>query len=266
MFSARPWRLLLAILLVAPLLRPTIARSRPATACLSLFAGGQSPALLNSKLGQETHLLCFQAFAVLDSGITRGPLWSAEHLTNAAIDGARDTPRRNAFHPEDALPRGGRAELSDYARSGYDRGHMAPSGDMPDAEAQQQSFSLANVVPQAPQLNRRLWERIESAVREDVEANGPLYIVTGPVFQGSDLQSLNGRVLVPTSTFKAIYDPAEGGAGAYVCTNTNQPACQTVSIAELAGLTGIDPFPAVPASVKATTMRLPPPRSHRYRH
>ncbi len=68
-----------------------------------------------------------------------------------------------------------------------------------------------------------------------------LYVVTGPVFQGSDLQELNGRVLVPTSTFKAIYDPAEREAGAYVCTNTNRPECQTVSIAELARLTGVDP-------------------------
>ncbi|MBV9750438.1 MAG: DNA/RNA non-specific endonuclease, partial [Acetobacteraceae bacterium] len=64
----------------------------------------------------------------------------------------------------------------------------------------------------------------------------------------------------PTSTYKAIYDPAQGGAGAYICTNTNEPECRVVSVAQLAGLTGIDPFPAVPESVKETALRLPQPR------
>jgi endonuclease G, mitochondrial len=263
---ARLWRLLLAILLAAPALRPAMGWSRPATGCPGLFAGGQPPALLNPRLGQRTRLLCFGAFAALASGATRGPLWSAERLTAGAVGRARETPRRNAFHPEAALPPEDRAELADYARSGYDRGHMAPSGDMPDPAAQQQSFSLANVVPQTPQLNRRAWERIESAVRERAAGDGPLYVVTGPVFQGGDLQALNGRVLVPTSTFKAVYDPARGAAGAYVCTNTARPECRTVSIAELEGLTGVDPFPAAPAGVKATLARLPQPRPYWPRH
>jgi endonuclease G len=50
-----------------------------------------------------------------------------------------------------------------------------------------------------------------------------------------------------------------------VCTNTNEPACQVVSIAQLASLTGIDPFPAVPDGVKETAMRLPQPRARRSR-
>ena len=143
--------------------------------------------------------------------------------------------------------------------------HMTPSGDMPDGRAQEQSFSLANMVPQAPKLNRGVWERIESAVRRLARREGELYVVTGPVFEGANLQALQGRVLVPTSTYKAVYDPAAGTAGAYVCTNTNEPECRVISVAELARLTGIDPFPAVPDGVKATAAHLPLPRAPRGR-
>jgi len=265
MFAARSWCLLLALLLIAPVSRSTLARSRTPTACPSLFVGGQPPALLNGKLAQKTRLLCFEAFAVLASGVTRGPLWSAERLTAATIRDARRTPRKGTFHAESALTRGDRAELSDYARSGYDRGHMAPSGDMPDPRSLQQSFSLANVLPQAPELNRRAWQIIESAVRDYAAAHGLVYVVTGPVFQGSGLQALNGRVLVPTSTYKAIYDPDSGAAGAYICSNAEQPECRTASVTNVERLSGVDPFPAVPARVKAAMMAMPPLRPDRSR-
>ena len=255
-----------AVLAVVALLLPiAAARAEDRVLCPALFAGGQPPALLNSRLAQRTHGLCYNAFAVLDSGITRGPLWSAEHPTAASLQAARDQPRVNLFHPEDALPPEDRAELADYARSGYDRGHMTPSGDMPAPESQAQSFSLANMVPQTPQLNRGIWERIESAVRRLARREGELYVVTGPVFQGADLKALQGRVLVPTSTYKAVYDPVTDAAGAYVCTNTNEPECWVVSVADLAQVIGIDPFPALPGDVKAIAAPLSPPSAHRPR-
>ena len=107
-----------------------------APACPQLFAGGQPPALLNPKLGQRTTLLCNDAYAALASGVTRGALWSAEHPTAASVDAARDTPREGQFHVEDRLPPGDQARLEDYRRSGFDCGHMTPSGDMPDAQSQ----------------------------------------------------------------------------------------------------------------------------------
>ena len=46
---------------------------------------------------------------------------------------------------------------------------MTPSGDMPDEAAQQERFSLANIVPQTPELNRGIWERIERRVQASSE-------------------------------------------------------------------------------------------------
>jgi endonuclease G, mitochondrial len=257
----RDMRLCFAFLALLSILSPAPgAHAADAVLCPGLFAGGQPPALLNPKLASRTHGLCYDAYAVLASGVTRGPLWSAEHPTRASLEAARGTRRVNLFHTEDALPPGDRAELTDYLRSGYDRGHMTPSGDMPTIRAQQQSFSLANVVPQASVLNRGLWEHIESTTRRRAERAGELYVVTGPVFQGGELQQIGAGVLVPPATFKAIYDPQMNTAGAYVCANTDQPECCTVSVTELALMTGIDPFPAVAPEIKAAVPRLPLPR------
>src|SRR3954469_23883461 len=189
------------------------ALAQPA-ACPQFFPGGQAPALTNSRLAQRTTLLCNDAYAVLASGVTHGAIWSAERLTMASVTAARDTVRASVFYSDPRLPPADQAQLEDYRRSGYDRGHMTPSGDMPDWEAQQQSFSLANMVPQTSQLNRGIWERIETAVRDLAAREGELYVVTGPAFQGQQLQSIGpSAVLVPSATWKAVYSPEGGGAG-----------------------------------------------------
>ena len=250
----------LALALLAP-----VAALAQAPACLRFFPGGEAPALVNARLAQRTTLLCNDAYAVLASGVTHGALWSAEHPTTASLEAARGTPREGQFHPEGRLPWADQAQLDDYRRSGYDRGHMTPSGDMPDEAAQQQTFSLANMVPQTAALNRGVWEGIESAVRDLAVREGELYVVTGPVFEGQELKSVGpDGVLVPSSTWKAVYDPRAGGAGAYVCTNTVTPSCDVVSVAALVRLTGVDPFPALPARVKDTVTTLPAPQDSPY--
>lgn len=239
----------------------TPADRRPAeAACPEHFARGRAPVPLNPRLAAGTRMLCYQAFAVLHSALTRTPLWAAEHLTAERVHAARQTPRDSEFHADPDLPDEERAELADYARSGYDRGHLAPSGDMPTPEAQQESFTLANMTPQAPELNRVLWEGIESAVRTLATRRRDLYVVTGPIFQGERLQALRGRVVVPTHLFKAVLDTRRGRAGAYVATNTEVPEWRAVSMAELAELTGLDVFPALSPRAKQEALPLPDPK------
>ena len=224
----------------APALKSAVPPPAVATACPQDFHAGQSPRVFNPKVAADTHPLCLSGFATLFSGVTRTPVYSAEHLTAARIDAARSMVRVNTFHPEAQLPIEVRSELSDYRRSGYDRGHMAPNGDMGDEASQRDSFSLANMIPQDHDDNVRLWEAIEEATRNTAAADGEVYVVTGPLYQGADITALQGRVYVPTGIWKAVYDPIPAIAGAYVADNRPGWEYRRISIADLTKLTGVD--------------------------
>jgi endonuclease G, mitochondrial len=163
------------------------------TDCPQHYFGGQAPDFLNEKLATKTQQVCYSGYGLIHSGVTRTPLTSAEHLTRERVT-APHLERKNEFHADPNIPATDRAELDDYKRSGYDRGHMALSGDMVDEKSQYESFSLANMVPQDSDNNRHLWEGIESTVRDLAKRRGELFIVTGPIFIGSDLKRINGRV------------------------------------------------------------------------
>jgi len=251
--------LLLALACLTSLLTPlTTGAQNPA--CQQHFFGGKAPSFTRASLQQSTAGLCYEAFAIMHSGVSRTPLWSAEKLTRASIAAAREVRRKDAFHAEEALPPSVRAELSDYARSGYDRGHMAPAADMPTEEAQHQSFSLANIVPQDRENNQRLWSAIEGATRHLANQRGEIFVITGPLFEGERIQRINGRVFVPTHVFKAIYDPEKKEGAAWLAPNAAGDVYEVISLAELEKRAGINLFPAVPDSVKTQVMPLPEPR------
>lgn len=226
-------------------------------ACASFYSSGATPALVNPKLAVSTRPLCFRAFAILHSGVTRTPLYVAEHLTRASVDAARAlNTRDNRFHPEERLPLAERGELSDYRGSGFDRGHMAPSGDMGSEQDDYESFSIANIVPQDAMLNRNGWADLEGYVRNLTGKLGDTYVVTGPSFAGGSLKRLNGRILVPSHVWKAIYVPGQG-AGAWIATNDHSSKWEVVSIAMLAARTGIDPFPKLDDAAKGKVPAFP---------
>ncbi|HEY3488613.1 MAG TPA: DNA/RNA non-specific endonuclease [Candidatus Deferrimicrobiaceae bacterium] len=253
----------------AALLGLLIAGALPAfagrPACPEHYFQGISPDITNPKMMKDFRELCFDGFGVMHSGITRTPLWSAEHLTRDALSSAEGLVRVNSFHPEGRLPAGSRAELRDYARSGYDRGHMAPNGDMPDKPSQHESFSLANIVPQDPESNRGIWQKIESSVRTLAKKRGELFVLTGPLFRGAQLKRIGERVMVPSHLYKIVLDPKNGRAGAYLVENAPTSEYATMSIAELESIAGIDFFPGMPASVKKAKPDLPKPSRNRGR-
>jgi len=248
--------------LVLALSALVVPLSAAATACPQHFVNGQPPAIVQAKLKVRTQELCFISYAVLHSGVSRTPLYTAEHLQRENLLLAKKLSRKDSFHAESALPPSDRAELSDYQRSGYDRGHMAPNADMPTREAQYESFSLANMVPQVHANNAGVWAGIESAARNLAMQEGEVYVVSGPAFVGSNVNKI-GNVLVPTHLWKAIYSPKQQRAGAYLITNDESKDYSAMSITDLEKMVGLNVWPSLPVRVREAGMDLPKPESQR---
>jgi endonuclease G len=229
-----------------------------ATGCPQFYAAGQPPEIQTARLKARTREICFSAFAVMHSGVSRTPVWTAERLERRKLQAARQVERRDVFHAEQSLPPKDRAELSDYARSGYDRGHMAPSADMPSRRAQAQSFSLANMVPQVPQNNQGIWAGMEMAVRDLANAQGEVYVLSGPAYLGDRIGRV-GNVLVPTHLWKVVYLPRTGQAGAYFIPNQATTEYSALSVTQLEKIVGLSLLPGLSRAVRDTAMRLPDP-------
>lgn len=244
--------LITSIILAAALLAAT-------TECNGIYYANEAPDILNTKLNSKIQELCYSSFAVIHSGVSRTPLWSAEHLTKEGLQ--HKTKRTNDFHVEEQLNIDERSELTDYSHSGYDRGHMAPSADMPNKTAQNECFTLANMVPQNSDNNRGIWTSIEESTRQLTNLKGELYVITGPLFLGSSIQRIKGRVLIPTKIYKAIYDPSSGKGAAYLVDNASGSDYEVISIGELEQISGVRLFPQMRVSSKQTAMDLPDPET-----
>lgn len=114
--------------------------------------------------------------------------------------------RTDDFRPDTSI-RTGSSELSDYRGSGFDRGHLAPAGDMTwDLQAMSESFLMSNMSPQLPGFNQGIWRRLEEQVRDWAIEKESIYVITGPVL--SSIRSTIGEngVGVPDHYFKVLVD------------------------------------------------------------
>ena len=235
----------------------TSAHANDFSQCSQSFYGGIYPEFINTKLSDKTQALCMDGFAVMYSGVSRTPLWSAEYLDRTRLEQAKQIDREDSFHEESRLPKSMRASLSDYSGSGYDRGHLSPNGDMATRSQQYDSFSLANIAPQSPRNNRYIWRNIESATRYLTQQYGEAYTVTGVAFTEKKTKQLADRVLVPSHFFKAVYIPAINQAGVYYAPNDESERLEVISVDELADKIGIDVLPVLDAKTKAQAFDLP---------
>ncbi len=148
------------------------------------------------------------------------PNWVSWELSSAYLGSA---PRQNDYRTDNTLPAGmPQATLADYSGSGWDRGHMCPSGDRTKTtSANSQTFYLSNMVPQAGNNNGGPWDDLEAYSRALSGQGKGLYVISGGVFSSSSGTIGNGGD-VPDATFKVVVVLDQPGQGAASVTSSTR--------------------------------------------
>ena len=159
-------------------------------------------------------VLCRTGYAVGYNYQTKNADWVAYHVTKESVNA--QFKRSNNFKVDSELPEYAQSTLSDYSKSGYDRGHLAPSAAMDfSQESMQESFLLSNMSPQLPGFNRVGWRLLEEHVRDLANEYHELYVVTGPIYEGNEASIGNG-VVIPSAFYKVVLDPYYNDAIAFI--------------------------------------------------
>jgi endonuclease G len=184
------------------------ARSVNLTINLTIDApiAGEDPLILGNPTNATTnvanennYLMTKAQYSLSYSRATATPNWVAWRLDSSWIGTA---PRQDDYRPDPALPAAWYHVLdTDYSGSGYDRGHMCPSGDrtrsIPDNSA---TFLMTNFIPQLSANNQGPWNDFENYLRSVANSGNEIYIFSGGTGNAGTIA--NGQIVVPAITWK----------------------------------------------------------------
>jgi len=127
------------------------------------------------------------------------------------LDGDRvnavNIKKRNSFYTEKNLPKKYRSHTKDYTRSGYDRGHLANDASFDyDKKVVRKTYSMANIIPQAPNVNRRTWLKSEKLERNIAVKLGSVNVLNGVIYSDNPKRIGRNKIAVPSAFWKMIFN------------------------------------------------------------
>jgi endonuclease G len=193
---------LISLLLVLTTQQAVAAPPRPMQLCVGDAVYG-----FPSGKKSDTTQLCRTGYSTEYDNQAKIPIWGAYLLTPIETTGcfARTATYTTDLH----LPVENRSTPKDYAKSGYDTGHMVNDGDMRwSYESEAESFLLSNMTPQLPGFNRGIWKKLEESTRGwTLNRKHPMQIYVGPIYdRDRDLRVGKDQVTVPHGFWKIIID------------------------------------------------------------
>lgn len=220
-----------------------------------VFGAGLPKRLPGCKAPDDLVVLNKRGFAVGYSPSLRHPVWVAYHVR--PVRDAVPPPRPTLFKPDPAAPRS--PAHKEYAKSGYDRGHMAPNHAIATRygkAAQEQTFLTSNICPQRPSLNQGPWRDVEFRIAEPWSHRfDDVWIIAGALSDPSDKRLPSG-IDVPPAFYQIVVAQEKGRIRACaVCMpqsiRRHTPARTTlISIDDLEKLTGFDFLSDLPDDVE----------------
>jgi endonuclease G len=207
-------------------------------------------------LNNSDQIVKHTAYTFQYSELNEQPDWVAYYLTKNRL---RGNAQRTDDFKEDPLVVSGSAQLSDYKRTGYDRGHMAPAADFSWSQtAMSECFYLSNMSPQLHSFNAGIWETLENQVRIWADSdNDTLFIVTGPILKdGLPTVGARNKLTVPDYFYKALLRKSATGFSAIAFVLKHENSFQSlynyaITIDSLEKLTKINFFYKLPSTIQA---------------
>lgn len=195
--------------------------------------------------------LTSQAFMVGYSDKRGNPLWVSYKLKKVPENAAR---LKRPTHFSADWRTINKVTPQDYDKSGYDRGHLAPNyaiSALYGKQAQSETFVMTNISPQKPNLNRKLWQRLEEVeVKYFTQFAPNIWVTTGPVFDDKiEYLKAADNVEIPDAFYKIYAMLADNGETyllAFLMPQTvkgNEPLDHyLVTVDKIEELTGLDFF------------------------
>jgi DNA/RNA endonuclease G (NUC1) len=219
-----------ALLVLVVLQFTEIARATIGTALQSQLGNPSGASAVAT--ATTNYLIARPQYALSYNNTTREPNWVSWNLTTADTGSSGRSPN---FFQDTTLPAGFYQVLTtDYSGSGFDRGHMCPSGDRTVTDADNEAtFFMTNMIPQAPDNNQGVWANFESECRTLAAAGNEVLIISGPSgFSGTTIAS---GVAVAGFTWKiAVVVPVGSGTALSRITATTRVIA--IKIPNIAGV------------------------------
>ncbi len=194
--------------------------------------GGQCDQLLQ----KTAYLMCYNAHHRLT-------LWSHHLLNQKRLSGS--TKRTNDYRRDPTI-QGPSVGSGDYARTGFDRGHLVPAADMKESRRlMSETFFMSNMTPQRPGFNRGIWSSLERLVRSLVKKKGEAVVITLSLLKPQEPRLPKG-ISIPSRYAKVLFWPERSEMAAFLIPNTKQeglrPSDFQVSVNTIERASGLDLF------------------------
>ncbi|WP_373033332.1 DNA/RNA non-specific endonuclease [Sulfurovum sp.] len=151
-----------------------------------------------------------QAFTICYDYTAKGARYVAYTLDGKLVN-AVNVKKRSSFYTEKNLPKKYRSHTRDYTNSGYDRGHLANDASFDyDEKAVRKTYTMANIIPQAPKVNRKTWIKAEKLERQVAVSLGSVSVLNGVVYSSNPKRIGKNKIAVPNGFWKMIYNDAKG--------------------------------------------------------
>ena len=202
------------------------------------FAG--APVRVGDPAPNDIKVLNRGEFTIGWSPSLRHPVWAAYHVVKDARFDALKRPNFQKDRSVASSPAPG-----DYARSGYDRGHVVPNRAIvtrygPDE--QEKTFLMTNIAPQRPALTRGPWREMEQRIADLWTARyGEIWVIVGAVSPVAERQKMENTAINVPSQFYMLIVAVEANENR---TSENEPAGEVRALAVLLPQTAeVDDFP-----------------------